>query len=373
MTAPDFDIFLACPPGLEAVLAGEARAAGFALPETTAGGVTTRGGWPEVWRANLSLRGAGRVLVRIAAFRAFHLAQLDKRARKVPWGDYLRGDVPFRVEAVCRKSKIYHNGAAAQRVARAIGETLGAPEDRDGTVAETVTVMVRIEDNLVTVSLDSSGAPLHKRGHKEAVGKAPLRETLAALVLRACGYDGSEPVVDPMCGSGTFPIEAAEIAMGLAPGRARAFAFERLAGFDSDAWAAMKASLPGHSTELRFHGYDRDAGAVRMATANAARAGVDRVCSFACQPVSALERPAGSPGLVVVNPPYGGRIGNRKLLFGLYGALGAVLKERFRGWRVGLVTNDGGLAKATGLPFEPPGPPVAHGGLNVTLWRTAAL
>lgn len=373
MTTPELDIFLACAPGLEEVLADEARTAGFALPETTAGGVTTRGGLADVWRANLTLRGAGRVLVRIAEFRAFHLAQLDKRAHKVAWGDVLRPDVPFRVEAVCRKSKIYHNGAAAQRVATAITETLGAPEDREGKSAETVTVMVRIDDNLVTVSVDSSGAGLHKRGHKEAVGKAPLRETMAALFLRQCGYDGSEPVVDPMCGSGTFPIEAAEIAMGLAPGRARGFAFEHLAGFDAEGWAAMKAAVPGHATELRFHGFDRDAGAVRMATANAARAGVDGVCNFTCQPVSALERPEGSPGIVMINPPYGGRIGNRKLLFGLYGSLGTVLKERFAGWRVGLVTNDGGLAKASGLPFLPPGPPVAHGGLTVKLWRTEAL
>src|SRR6056297_2741333 len=251
----------------------------------------------------------------------------------------------------------------------ALTETLGV-EVRDDAALR---LMARIEDDLVTFSLDTSGEPLHRRGYKEAVGKAPMRETLAALFLRQCGYDGSEPVLDPMCGSGTFPIEAAEIATGLWPGRARRFAFEDLAGFDAQAWAAMRQGPAPRETPLRFYGFDRDAGAVRMATENAARAGVGEITQFACQPISALTRPEGPPGLVMINPPYGARIGNRKLLFGLYASLGEVLRREMRGWRVGLVTSDGGLAKSTGLPFLPAGPPVAHGGLKVTLWRTDPL
>lgn len=363
-----FEIFLAAPPGLEAILAQEAREAGFADPVTVPGGVTTTGGWPDVWRANLCLRGAGRVLARIGEFRAMHPAQLDKRARKFPWGEVLRPDVPVRVEASCKRSKIYHAGAAASRVERAISEELGAPISKEAQLR----VMVRIEDDLVTLSVDTSGEPLHRRGHKEFVGKAPMRETLVALFLRQCGYRGTEPVLDPMCSSGTFPIEAAEIAAGLMPGRTRRFAFEDLAGFDAEAWAAMRAGQ-ARDTELRFHGSDRDAGAIRGAGANAARAGVEGLCRFACQPLSDIERPAGPPGLVIVNPPYGGRIGNRKLLFGLYGSLGKVLSERFSGWRVGLVTSDDGLARSSGLPFAPPGPHVAHGGLKVRLWQTGPL
>ncbi len=333
------------------------------------GGVVTHGGWPEVWRANLVLRGAARVLVRIGAFRVMHLAQLDKRARKFPWGEVLRADVPLKVEVITRRSKIYHAGAAQQRIERALTEELGAVLDPEAEVV----LKARIEDDLCTLSLDTSGAPLHRRGHKQAVGKAPMRETLAALFLRQCGYDGGEPVLDPMCGSGTFVIEAAEIAAGLLPGRDRAFAFERLASFDAGAWAAMKAAQAPVAPGVRFFGYDRDAGAVRMSTQNAERAGVSDWTGFACQPVSALERPEGPPGLVMVNPPYGARIGNRKLLFPLYGALGAVLKDRFSGWRVGLVTSEAGLAKATGLPFLPAAAPVALGGLKVTLWRTGVL
>lgn len=363
-----FEIFLVASPGLEDVLAEEARAAGFAVTGTMPGGMTLEGTWPDVWRANLTLRGATRVLARIGEFRAFHLAQLDKRARKFDWAAVLRADVPVRVEASTKRSKIYHAGAAAQRIERAITEELGATIAADAPVQ----VKVRIDDNLVTLSVDTSGESLHKRGHKLFTGKAPMRETLASLILRACGYDGSEPVLDPMCGSGTFPIEAAEIAAGLLPGRDRAFAFEQLAGFDPAAFAAMK-SVAGKPTDLRFYGSDRDAGAIKGATENAERAGVGALTRFTRAPVSDLERPNGPPGLVIVNPPYGGRIGDRKLLFALHGSLGKVLLDRFRGWRVGIVTNDGGLAKATGLPFLPSGPAIAHGGLKVTLYRTDPL
>ncbi len=364
------EIFLAAPPGLERWLAEEAREAGFAPAEPVAGGVRVLGGMAEVWRANLLLRGAGRVLIRIAEFRAPHLAVLDKRARRVDWGAWLRADRPVRVEAVCRRSRIYHAGAAADRLSRAIRETLGAETRAEAGLR----LLARIEDDLCTLSLDTSGAPLHKRGTKQAVGKAPLRETLAALFLRAAGFRGGEPVVDPMAGSGTIPIEAAEIAAGLAPGRGRAFAFEDLAGFDRGAWEALKAGRPEPRPAPLMRGYDRDAGAVEMARANAERAGLGGRVAFARQPVSALAPPEGEgPGLVLVNPPYGGRIGDKAALRALYGSLGAVLRERFAGWRAGIVTSEAALARASGLPFAETGPPVPHGSLAVRLHLTGRL
>jgi putative N6-adenine-specific DNA methylase len=370
-TDTDFEIFLVAPPGLEAALAAEARALGFADPTPMVGGVAVRGGWSEVWRANLVLRGAGRVLVRIGAFRAVHLAQLDKRARKFPWSDYLRADVPVRIEASCKASRIYHAGAAAQRIETAIREELGAPIADDAEVS----VKARIENNLCTLSIDTSGESLHKRGHKEAIGKAPMRETMAALLLRQCGYDGSEPVVDPMCGSGTFVIEAAEIAAGLKPGRSRRFVFEQLAGFDATAWQRLRGTDSDDKTEpaVRFVGSDRDAGAIRMSCANAERAGVAAFTDFRQHAISDLARPDGPAGLVIVNPPYGGRIGDKKRLHALYGALGQTLRDRFAGWRVGVITNDASLANSTGLPFAPPSPPILHGGLRVMLFQTGAL
>lgn len=372
-TSDDFEIFLATAPGLEAALRREALTLGFRRPAAVRGGVTLHGSWRDVWRANLVIRGTSRVLARIGSFRAMHLAQLDKRARRIPWGETLRKDVPVRIEASCKSSRIYHSGAAAERIATAIRDTLGAPISLEAEVC----VRARIEDDLCTLAVDTSGDLLHKRGFKEAVNRAPMRENLAAMFLRLCGYDGQEPVLDPMCGSGTFIIEAAEIAAGLLPGRARRFAFEHLATFDAAAWqeiqraAGSRVAVP--PAAVRFFGSDRDAGAVAMSRANAERAGVADFTAFHQCTVSELVAPEGPPGLVIVNPPYGARLGDSKQLRPLYRSLGQTLLDRFPGWRVGLVTTDASLAKSTGLPFLPPGPPVAHGGLRVTLFRTEAL
>ncbi len=374
--ASPFEIFLAATPGFEPLLAEEAAEIGLPDPKPVPGGVTLRGGWPQVWQANLRLRGASRVLARIGSFRAMHLAQLDKRARKFPWGETLRPDVPLRIDVTTRTSRIYHAGAAKSRVATAIRETLGAPvvdAVPDQAPEDLLTLKVRIENDLVTFSIDTSGEPLHRRGHKQAVNAAPMRETLAALFLRAAGYRGAEPVLDPMCGSGTFPIEAAEIAARLAPGRSRSFAFERLATFDPAAWTALRSEGAPRSTDLRFHGSDRDAGAIEMSRANAERAGVCDLTDFARLSVSEAAPPEGPPGLVIVNPPYGARLGNPGQLRPLYAALGETLRDRFAGWRVGLIAADPGLARATGLPFEPAGPPVPHGPIRIRLFLTEPL
>ncbi|MCU4651611.1 class I SAM-dependent RNA methyltransferase [Roseibacterium sp. SDUM158016] len=358
VTAPGV-VFLVGTPGLEDALEAEARAKGFAGVARVPGGVEIAGGLPEAARANIVLRCAVRVLWRVASFRAMHLAQLDKRSRKVSWTDWLVPGTPVKVEAVCRASKIYHHKAAAQRVSQALADA-GIPVAAEAEIA----VKVRIEDDLCTISLDTTGEALHRRGQKLYVGKAPLRETMAAGFLWSMGFDGTQAVIDPMCGSGTIPLEAAGIAAGLVPGRDRRFAFEALKG-------GARPDVPDGpviTPAARFMGFDRDAGAIRGARENAARAGLEDWCRFDCQPLSELTPPDGPPGLVLTNPPYGTRIGNRKPLFALHSALGQVLSERFKGWRVGIVTSDEGLAKVTGLPLEPSAH-VAHGGLKVRLWQ----
>lgn len=186
-----FEIFCACPPGLETYLADEMVEAGFRGVSATGGGATFEGTWVDVWRANLMLRGASKVLARIGTFRAFHLAQLDKRARKFPWGDILTEGHRVKVEVVTnRKSKIYHAGAATERLERAIAEEFGAPI-AEGLEDAQIVIKARIDDNNVILSVDTSGDGLHKRGFKQAMGKAPMRETMAALILRACGYAGA--------------------------------------------------------------------------------------------------------------------------------------------------------------------------------------
>ncbi|WP_050603812.1 class I SAM-dependent RNA methyltransferase [Ruegeria sp. 6PALISEP08] len=365
----DLDIFLIATPGLENPLCAEAQSCGFAEAKAVRGGVTCRGSWSEVWRANLTLRGANKVLVRLGSFPAVHLAQLDKRARKFPWGDFLRTDVPVKVEATSRKSRIYHAGAARQRIERAISEVLGAPISPEADLR----VLLRIEKDICTLSIDSSGELLHKRGHKEAIAKAPMRETMAAMFLRECEFTGDEPVLDPMCGSGTFVLEAAEIALGLMPGRSRRFAFENLAEFDHDQWQKMRESNTAQECSLTFHGSDRNSGAVGAATANAERAGVGAMTRFLQRSVSDIKPPEGPAGLVIVNPPYGARIGDEKRLRSVYGTLGKVLTGRFQGWRVGIVTSAPALARATRLPLLQPGPVVDHGGTKIRLYKTDPL
>lgn len=369
----EFEIFLGTAPGLERLLLAEVIEAGFKNPKTVGGGVIITGGWPEVWRANLTLRGASKVLARFGTFRAFHLAQLDKRARKFPWGETLTRAASVKVEVVTnRKSKIYHAGAAIERLERAISEEFGAPIVKSVTEAEIV-IKVRIDDNNLILSVDTSGEGLHKRGHKQAMGKAPLRETMAALALRGCGYSGNEAVLDPMCGSGTFLIEAAEIARNMMAGRARNFAFEKLASYDQDKVQNLRERWKTRDTKQHFYGTDRNVNVIGFAKENAARAGVENLCSFAPTPLSKVERPDGHAGLVIVNPPYGARIGKKKDLFSLYSAFGDVMRDRFQGWRVGMITADDQLAQATKLPWQPVGAPIAHGGLKVRLYQTGVL
>ena len=368
-TTDDFEIFLVAAPGLETVLCAEAEAAGFATPRAVPGGVKIRGLWPDVWRANLELRGAGRVLARIDSFQVEQLDKLARRARRVPWAKVLRPDVPVQVEVTCSNSRIYHTGAAAERIEDAIRDKLGAGIAKDAAV----TIMARFDNNIVSISVDTSGELLHKRGHRQGVHRAPMRETMAALFLRQCGYDGREPVVDPMCGAGTFVIEAAEIATGLRPGRSRSFAFEQLATFDAAAWQRMRATAATASPAVRCYGSDRDEAAIAISRANAALAGVAACTTFEQRTVSDLRPPEGPRGLVIVNPPYGDRIGDTAKLKALYRALGQTLMSRFAGWRVGLVTSEKPLAYATALPFLPLTAPVAHGGLRVTLFRTDQL
>lgn len=365
----NFEIFLATSPGLEDALYEEVRGKGFKRAKATKGGVTIQGNWSDVWRANLWVRGASRVLARIASFKVEHLSQLEALARDVAWGDILDSRASFRVDVSCSKSRIYHSGAAAERIEKAITSALKISPSPDADIK----IMGRIDRNICTLSVDTSGDLLHKRGYKASVNKAPMRENMAALFLQQCGYKGTEPVFDPMCGSGTFVIEAAEIAARLNAGRLRNFAFEKLVTFDRQAWNKMRDVTRQPRNDLCFYGSDRDHGAVKMSQDNANRAGVDELTEFKQQTISEITPPTNAKGLVIINPPYGGRIGDKQGLTPLYQTMGAVLRERFSGWRVGIMTTDSSLALATALPFLPTHAPVPHGGLRVTLFQTAPL
>lgn len=364
-----FEILAICAPGQEDALQNELEHHGFGPAQPIAGGVTFMGGWPDVWRANLNLRGAARLLARLGSFPAAHLAQLDKRAHRVPWADILPQGVQIRVEASCHKSKIYHQKAAAQRIETALKDCVDAQINAEAALC----IKLRIDQDICTVSIDTSGEALHKRGIKQAVGKAPMRENMAALILNSCGYQPGMSLYDPMCGSGTFVLEAAEMSSGLQPGRARGFAFEGLRHFDAAAFAAMRKTERAQTPAPVFFGSDRDGGAIKSSIANADRARVADLCHFTCASVSDIARPDVPPGLVVINPPYGMRIGERRPLFALYGTMGRVLRERFQGWRVGIVCPDAGLIRAMDLPFQPQPQQIMHGGIRLGLYQTKPL
>jgi putative N6-adenine-specific DNA methylase len=267
-----------------------------------------------------------------------------------------------------RESKIYHSGAAAERIVTAIQKTLGAPH-----VEEAGTVMVRIDHDLCTISLDTSGEGLHKRGYKEAVNRAPMRETMAALFLQQCGFDGSEPVLDPMCGSGTFVIEAAEIAAGstrpLSPLRLRAARDLRSEGLAADARGEEPAPagrpLLRQRPRCRRHGHEPRQCRARRRQPTAPSSGRPRSARSS--------RPPGRRASSSSIRPTATRIGDKTKLAALYRALGQTLTSRFSGWRVGLIASEPCWPARPGCPSCRPMRPVPHGGLRVTLFRTGTL
>lgn len=373
------ELFAACAPGLEPYLERELRALGIASLNAAPGGVTFRGGLSDLYRANLHLRTASRVLVRLGRFHAAEFWQLHKRAARLPWEKYLRPGQPVALRVTCHKSKLYHSDAVAERVAKAIGERMGQPvdwqspaADDDGESAAALAaqrIVIRLDHDECTLSLDSSGELLHRRGYRLATAKAPLRETLAAGVLLASGWVPGQPLLDPFCGSGTLPIEAALLALNIPPGRARDFAFRRWPGYDAALFESLRVQpeIPA-PVPLPISGSDRDAGAIEAARANAERAGVAASVEFIQRPVSAIT-PSAASGWIVTNPPYGLRVRQNRDLRDLYAAFGNVVRERFRGWRVAFLCPDAALAHHTGLALAGSPLSFAHGGLTVKLWQ----
>jgi putative N6-adenine-specific DNA methylase len=354
--------YIVTAPGLESLTRQEAERLGLAVTEVEPGGVGFTGSLREVGRANLWLRTATRVLVRLTDFSVRALGELERKSIAVEWARWLRRDVPLQIRVSSKKSRLYHQKAIAERVGaglRQAGFTLAAraemPEDEEQVPAEpSQLIVVRLLRDHCTISLDSSGALLHRRGYRLATAKAPLRETLAAALLAGTGWDGRAPLVDPFCGSGTIPIEAALLARGIAPGRRRGFACEQWPGWDAAAWrdelAAADAAAQPRVTVPLFAA-DRDAGAVVAARANAERAGVAGDIEFRQQSLSDLQGTPG-PGWLVSNPPYGVRIGDTRALKGLYGRLGEIAREHLPGWRLALLLPEQPLERPTGLSWR---------------------
>jgi putative N6-adenine-specific DNA methylase len=385
--SPRFELFASTAPGLESITAGELKTLGLRGRQEI-GGVAFGGDLDRLYEANLWLRTASRVIVRLARFHASTFYELERRAKKLAWEQFLPASGPVRLRVTCRKSRLYHSDAVAERVLSAISRAASrsieasdagfddkrgdadqaedaehADESDDtglepGIEGQPQLFIVRIVHDEVEISADSSGALLHRRGYRQEVAKAPLRETLAAAMVLASGWRKSEPLLDPMCGSGTIPIEAAMIARGIAPGLQRRFQFMNWPTFDEDLWNRVlenaRQSVTHSAAKIRAS--DRDAGAVQAAARNAERAGVADTIQFSAQAVSdsiaELEDFENGVGWILTNPPYGIRMGESDDLRNLYARLGTALKTK-RGWRVGLLTSDTGLVRHTRLPLVP--------------------
>lgn len=332
------ELYGICAPGLEALAAAELVSFGVTPSLVEPGGVAFQGGDRELYTANLRSRLLSRVVVRIGEFHARALGELERRAARLPWERTLVPGVPVRLRVTCRQSRLYHTGAVAERVTAALashggaGEVSAARRD-DEDASEGQLIIVRVAHDRCTVSADASGALLHRRGYRLASARAPLRETLAAGMLMACGWTPDLPLLDPLCGSGTIAIEAALIARGMAPGLARSFAFERWPDFDAAVWAGIRSEArerAAHRAPAPIQASDRDAGAVDAARANAERAGVAADVEITRRALSAIEPPA-EPGWIVTNPPYGVRVGDAARLRDLYAQLGNVARRRWPG------------------------------------------
>jgi len=359
-TSHDLSFFAVSPPGFEDLVAGELRALELE-PVIGDGGVGFVGSWEDIYRANLWCRVASRVLVRVAGFEARGFRDLERGLGRVPWAEWLPAGCAVDVRAASHRSRLWHTGKVAEVAAGVLTAAVAArPAKGEGALR----LLVRAADRSVTVSLDTSGEHLHRRGYRPAGGRAPIRENLAAGLLLRAGWGGSEPFLDPMCGSGTLAVEAALLARGAAPGLRRRFAFESFPSWNAGTWGRVR-----EDAEDRFRrpaapilASDRDPGAVRLLAAAARAAGVAEDLQVAVAELRELEPPVPT-GFLAANPPYGRRLGGGKQA---YAALGSALRGPFRDWRWAVVVASPAAGRALGIA-----PAAAHsfrsGGLRLQL------
>lgn len=353
-------------PGAEALTAAELQALGVVPGVREPGGVAFEASAEQLADALLWLRTAVRVTVRLGSFSARTFGELERHAKGIAWASVVPkgGAVHFRVTS--KKSKLYHEDGIAERLERSVlaavtgVRAVRAPsaaealEEDVTTLPPVMRIVVRVHRDEVTLSADAAGGLLHRRGWRRDVAKAPMRETLAATLLLASGWTPAEPLLDPLCGSGTIVIEAALMARRMAPGRARRFAAEAWPGLPSGIWQAarMRAAareLP--AAEVSLLGTDRDAGAIESSRRNAERAGIAADVEFVRATLSQLPHDDGT-GWVVTNPPYGARLGERNALRDLYAALGQMILDRRPGWHLAMIGADRMLEGHLGLPLR---------------------
>jgi putative N6-adenine-specific DNA methylase len=341
--------FATCPRGLEEELEKEFRALGGKAIRVTPGGVECQGPFPLCYRLNLESRIASRILWRVGQGSYRHEEDLYRLASQLPWSTWFSVNSRIKVRLVAQHSPLNSLEFATLRVKDAICDRFLREVKKRPEVDKRnpdIQIVVFVDEDQVVWYLDTTGAPLFKRGWRQAAGEAPLRENLAAGILRLSGWTSNQVLLDPMCGSGTILIEAALMAKGVAPGARREFSFRHLRNFDRSAWAEMRPDvqqgLP-KTPHLELFGCDQDAQALSMARSNLQYVGLGGVQVTQGDVLDVM--PPANKGVMITNPPYGVRMGSHATLEDWYPKFGDVLKQRFAGWSVYLLTADFRLPK----------------------------
>ena len=353
-SAGQLNLFATVPLGAEELTAAELGNLGAEEITVLRGGVSFLGTRSTLYRCLLQLRTASRLLLQLGQFPCGSPQALYDGMRTLPWADLLTSEMTLAVDCTVRDSAITHSHFASLKAKDAIVDLLreksGSRPSIDTKMPD-LRINLHIAKNQATVSLDASGEPLDRRGWRLDRNDAPLRETLAAAIMLHTGWDGSVPLLDPMCGSGTLLLEGTSLALRQVAGGGRAFGIMRWRDFDKKLWEEILAQEQAKSIEslaVPVLGYDRDPRAIIACRENARRAGLAYQLSFDRKNFEDTE-PSGHQGVLVMNPPYGVRMGDRRELELLYRKIGEVFKRRFTGWTAYLLAGDLELAKLVGL------------------------
>ncbi len=339
MNLTKYNMFAVSPPGLEQVVLRELTDLGITGGRMAPGGVEFSGGLDALYQANLWLRSASRVLVRVVGFRAVDFKTVVEKVGRYPWELYLHHTDMVKIRVTTHACRLYHTGALAERVLAGLERRLGRdimPDSGHSDIEHSsqALLVLRGSHDRFQLSVDSTGPHLHKRGYREAHSRASIRENLAAGILLLAGWAGKEALLDPFCGAGTIPIEAAMLARGIAPGIHRHFAFELWKNHDPGLWAGLRkeaASMVRPVPDFPVMGSDISARAISVCAENAERAGVSDAVRFDSRPVAEVPRMS-PPGLLITNPPYGKRVraaGGESV----YAQLDRLLAHALSGWR----------------------------------------